>query len=512
MEAGTQKGAIPNDRLLAQLLESIQPVNFQLKAYPESLEILNQIEVLKPHVFNADGSYNDSDSNEIREYTRLQKRITGLKVTKAKYMIIVLDEIARIAKENNFGLCKRNGSVYVFNSCFWAEIEKDRLAHFLGNAALKMGMNQYECRVHTFREDIYKQFLSEAYLEVPESDNDSTLINLLNGTYEVSSKGKSRLREFRQSDFLTHQLNFNFDADADAPVFKNYLKEVLPDIKKQSVLAEFSAYVFVKASILNLSKILILYGGGANGKSLYFNILNALLGSANVSNYSLNSLTDSTGYSRAKLGGKLLNYSSELSSKLDVNIFKQLTSNEPIECRLPYGEPFILSEYAKLVANTNQLPRSSELTLGYFRRWLIIHFDQTIKEENQDTDLASKIIDNELSGVLNWVLLGLDRLLAQRGFTKCKAIDEALSQYQTDSDSVLTFISEMGYRHSASEYTPMKLLYDQYRFFCLDNGYRSVNLKNFKARLESQGFEAKRRSIGNTFNLVKDLSDADSNF
>lgn len=505
----TQREAIPNDKLLSQLLKSIQPVNFILKAYPESLDILKQMEMLKPHVLNADGSFNDVNQNEISEYNRLQKKLTGLKLNKAKYMIIVLDEIARIAKEKDFGLCKRNGSIYCYNGCYWSLLDKDKFAYFLGKAALAMGMNQFECRPHTFREDIYKQFLSEAYLEVKEPDENATLICLLNGTYEISSNGKSKLREFRKSDFLTYQLPFEYDKDAKAPLFDKYINQVLPDVEKQNVLSEFTGSIFIRPKTLKLEKFLTCYGSGANGKSLYFDLLNSLLGKENISNYSLQSLTDSTGYTRAKLGGSLLNYSSELSSKMDPQIFKQLTSQEPIECRLPYGEPFILTEFSKLAANTNVLPKNTEITTGFFRRFLLIHFDQEISEKDQDRDLAGKIIAAEKSGMFNWILQGLDRLLKNRGFSPCKAMDEALSMYRTESDSVMMFISDNGYEISEKGYTLMQNLFRDYRFYCTDNGYRPVNLKNFSNRLLAMKFLRKRKGGGYAFNIVRPSADAD---
>ncbi|OGV31935.1 MAG: hypothetical protein A3E88_07330 [Legionellales bacterium RIFCSPHIGHO2_12_FULL_35_11] len=45
---------------------------------------------------------------------------------------------------------------------------------------------------------------------------------------------------------------------------------------------------------------------------------------------------------------------------------------------------------------------------AYFRRFLIIPFQVTIPEAEQDKQLAQKIIKSELSGVFNWVLQGLD--------------------------------------------------------------------------------------------------------
>ncbi len=111
----------------------------------------------------------------------------------------------------------------------------------------------------------------------------------------------------------------------------------------------------------------------ANGKSVFFEVVNSLLGGEeNVSSYSLQSLTNDNGYFRAMLGNKLVNYASEINGNLETAIFKQLVSGEPVEARLPYGEPFTLTNYAKLIFNCNELPKDVEQSNAYFRRFLII--------------------------------------------------------------------------------------------------------------------------------------------
>ena len=86
----------------------------------------------------------------------------------------------------------------------------------------------------------------------------------------------------------------------------------------------------------------MLYGGGANGKSVFFEIVNALLGAENIICHSLQDLTDGSGYYRAQLANKLVNYASEINGKLESSIFKQLVSGEPVSARLPYASRFIL--------------------------------------------------------------------------------------------------------------------------------------------------------------------------
>lgn len=123
----------------------------------------------------------------------------------------------------------------------------------------------------------------------------------------------------------------------------------------------------------------------------------------------------------------LVNYASEISTRMDNFFFKQMVPGEPIEARLPYGKPFKQENYAKLIFNCNALPRDVEQSNAYFRRFLIIPFNVTIPEAEQDRQLSSKIVASEFSGVFNWVLDGVERLLADRGFTDCKAASEEVA-------------------------------------------------------------------------------------
>jgi putative DNA primase/helicase len=58
--------------------------------------------------------------------------------------------------------------------------------------------------------------------------------------------------------------------------------------------------------------------------------------------------------------------------------------------------PYINEDYAKLIFNTNELPRDVEHNPAFFRRFIILGFDQTITEGERDPELAKKIIESEL--------------------------------------------------------------------------------------------------------------------
>jgi putative DNA primase/helicase len=466
--------ATPHGEILQQLIEQFEPLDFEVLAFPHVKKLREQLEK------TAHGSEDAKD---------IQKQLDKIKVNTKHYRILSIKNVSKTAIKNRWGLCKNNYFIYLYNGTFWAEIDKDEFQKFLGEAAEKMGVRWDNAQDYQFREMLFKQFLATESLSNPPGDNNTVLINLLNGTFEISPQGK-KLRPFDRSDFITYQLPFEYNLQAKAPLFEAYLNKVLPDKERQRVLAEYLGYVFIKhgSKVLKMEKALILYGTGANGKSVFFEIVTAMFGRDNVSNYSIQSLTEEKGFYRAKISNKLVNYASEISGKLEASLFKNMVSGESVEACLKYGQPFTMTDYAKFIFNCNELPKDVEHTNAYFRRFLIIPFDVTIPEDEQDKSLHAKIIDAELSGVFNWVLEGLNRLLEQKQFSECKAAQKAVEQYKTESNSVQMFLNENEYKGSPTNYKLIKDLFIEYRTFCIEDGMPPFKKSNFIKQLRTMNF------------------------
>lgn len=484
----------PHDALLAALLEQVEQIDFMRLAFPQLEKLLQRYEELA-----ADKeSWGKANNPKQAEREKIEKDISKMVLTIKHYLVISVEQIIELAKANRWGLCKNLDFIYLYNGAYWQQIEDEIFQKFLGEAAEKQGVEKYNARHYEFRDKLLKQFLSTAYLAAPKTDNDKVLINMQNGTFEVTPHG-TRLKPFDRSDFISYQLPFEYDPTATAPMFQKYLDRVLPDKERQRVLAEYLGFVFIKhgSNALKEEKALILYGTGANGKSVFFEVVNALLGDENVGSYSLQSLTEEKGYHRAKLANKLVNYASEINGNLEASIFKQLVSGEPVEARLPYGQPFILKQYAKLIFNCNELPKDVEHTNAYFRRFLIIPFDVTIPESEQDKNLHHKIIDNELAGVFNWVLNGLHRLLEQKRFSECEAAKQAVEAYKLESNSVQMFLNDNDLKPHPTAYKLIKDLYQSYRSYCIEDGMTPFKKSNFIKQLKALGLVVERNMYGN---------------
>lgn len=470
--------ATPHAEILQQLIEQFEPLDFEVLAFPQAEKLRDQLNKAAP------GSEQAKD---------IQRQLDKLKLNLKHYLVLSIENALLFAEKNRWGLCKNHDFIYLYNGTFWAEIDKETFQKFLGEAAEQMGVAKFSARFYQFREQLFKQFLATAYLPTPEGNKDTVMINLQNGTFEINPQG-TKLRPFDRSDFITYQLPFEYNPQATAPIFEAYLKRVLPDLERQKILAEYLGYVFIKhgSNTLKEEKALILYGTGANGKSVFFDVVTAMFGRENVSNYSLQSLTEEKGFYRAKISNKLVNYASEINGKLETSLFKAMVSGEPVEACLKYGQPFTMSQYAKFIFNCNELPKDVEHTTAYFRRFLIIPFDVTIPDEEQDKRLSYKIIENELSGVFNWVLEGLYRLLEQKRFSDCEAAQQAVEQYKIESNSVQMFLNENEYKSSTTNYKLIKDLYPQYRTFCYEDGMTPFKKSNFIKQLRTLGFVVER--------------------
>lgn len=416
------------------------------------------------------------------------------KLAQKHIVVTCARELLKVARELKCGLSINHDYLYAYNGEFWQRLDDGEFKQFLKEASDKLGVDSITAEYHRFVEDMFRQFMASAYLPKPVARNGKTTVNLQNGTFEIE-KNKFTLREFRREDFLTYQLPFAYDESAHAPRWNAFLNQVIPDVSKQMILAEYIGYIF--APQLKLEKALILYGFGQNGKSVVFDVINSLLGKENIANFSLESLAHE--YYIAQLADKLLNYSSEISNRLQAHKFKQLTSGEPVEARAPYGKPFILRNYARLAFNTNDLPRDVEHTDAFFRRFLILEFDIKISNDKKNPNLAKEIAATELSGIFNWVLDGLGRLLTQIDFTKSAAVEKALADYRKESDSAALFLEDEDYSPGDDRFMLLKELYKEYKNYCLDNGYKAVSNKNLSKRMENLGYKATPNRGGKAF-------------
>lgn len=464
--------------------------------------VINSLNTINYYFLGAQG-----DSGTITErLIAMEQETSDFKITKIpkkdmptedEEFVIIMNYFMYKTNQMNLGFMHNKGANYFFNGAYWQLTEREVVEDFLVRVAEKTGMPQTLSRQPRIREKLLKQFEKDSQFFEKPGSREQIKINLRNGTFWLDpdrlKDGKSGvLKETDKSDFFKYQLNFDYDPDITAPKFQIYLDRVLPEKDAQYILMEYMGYIF---SPMKLEKVLILYGNGSNGKSVFFEIVKALLGNENISYASMDRLTDETGYYRADLNTKLLNYGSEIGKLKDFDMFKKMASGEPITARLPYGRPITLDNYCKFMFNANTLP-FVEQTDAFFRRQIILPFTQTISERERDIDLPNKIISDELSGIFNMILDGLERLTIQKGFSKSAMVDAQIEAYRREGNSVELFLFEEGFITSLHHKMELQIFFEQYTSYCSDTGCKPFRRNSFSKHLRNLGYQVERSTNG----------------
>jgi putative DNA primase/helicase len=266
-------------------------------------------------------------------------------------------------------------------------------------------------------------------------------------------------------------------------LFNRFLEDVLPDPAQRDAAWEILGYCLTTDCRLEIA--IILYGGGSNGKTVFLNILRAMLRGL-VSELRLSDLSHS--YRPAMLLNKLVNISGEGEAVdlIDDAVVKSLISGEPMAVEQKYKDPVVIKPFCKLIIATNHLPRSRDKSRGYFRRWLILHFDQEIAEDRQDKQLSQKIIDSELDEIFYGALLGLQRLRKQNGFTVPESSKALLGEYEKMTNPAIMFIEEhLAVVPEGSEY--LQDIYYKYASWCEKQGHKNaLNQPNLRREIEKR--------------------------
>jgi len=443
------------------------------------------------------------------KYQNEEGIVDKFKIPQNLYIVAIIHEVIKISKKIDLGICVRHGVIYLYTGKYWQETDNEDVKKILSQVSIKLGYYSPAGAVTSeFKKKLFAQFMDTGIDEsVSPPNTNKILINLKNGTLEID-KQNVKLRDHHRDDFLTYVLDYDYSPKATAPIFKKFIGEVLPDVKAQNVLQEFLGYVF--SANLKLEKVAVLYGSGANGKSVFYEVITTLMGKDNSSFKGLGDICmkgERGDNHRAELESKLINFASELNPQgADIEIFKALVSGEPVSARRLYKDVYTFRNTAKLIFNANKLPTETERTHGFFRRFLIIPFDVTIPDNKKDINLHNKIINAELSGVLNWAIDGLKRLLSNEDFTYSEAIAEAVETYKKETNSVALFVDEEGIIPHEDGKFSNKMLYSLYKDWVVDAGMGKMSNINFSKEMKKLGFNPYKSGGERGFKVMKSCS------
>ncbi len=320
-------------------------------------------------------------------------------------------------------------------------------------------------------------------------DKDLNIINLKNGLYDLK---EDKFKPHTPSLLSTVQIPVDYDESAKCPMINKFLSEIVSQEHIPSLL-EWIGYSMIPNN--KMQKAVMLLGCGANGKSVFLNLLTEFIGIKNTSGESLQDL-EKDRFSKANLYGKLLNICPDISdSKIyDNSQFKVLTGNEKqIKGEKKGQQAFYFDNTARLIFSANDLPPVKNAGYAYYRRWMLFEFPNKFEGKNADKNLIDKLTtEEELSGLFN---IALKQLLENGEFSYHKTIEEVERMYRLKSDSVAAFADECVMM--SMDNTLKALVYDAYVNWCIKNGEKPESNVTFGKKFTRLGYQTIREHTGN---------------
>ena len=281
--------------------------------------------------------------------------------------------------------------------------------------------------------------------------------------------------EHNPSYMSSIQARYDYNPKADCPLWKKFISEIMAGREESmKLLQEMTGYILFTDS--SLQKCFFLMGDGANGKSVFLNVIRAVFGEANVSNVEMSSLIEP--FQRINLINSLVNISTETSSNVKgaESIFKQIVVGDTINGCYKNKDFVNFNPRCVMISACNEYIKSRDTTSGFLRRICFIDFPCKFEGEKADTELESKL-KAELAGIFNWAYEGYKRLCEQKRFTETPEQQVMMEEFIQIMNPVAAFIRECLSDRIGK--VSRQTLYEEYVAWCKNAGHEAQSRNKF---------------------------------
>ena len=335
---------------------------------------------------------------------------------------------------------------------------------------------------------------------MPEQfDGQPWLFNVENGTIDLKT---GRLRDHRREDYLTQLCPVAYDPTATAPTWERFLLDIMAG-NRNLVAFLCRAVGYCLTGIVSERVLFVLWGGGANGKSTFLDIIRRLL-----ADYGHKLRREALALGKlepgrpcpevAGLRGKRFAYLSETKEggQLDEALVKELTGGEYLRTRDLHEKEFGFSPEFHLWVGTNHKPVIRGTDEAIRDRLPLIPFPVRFVEapngdlnnplvRPMDKELAGRLAE-ELPGILAWAVRGC--LEWQRGgLAMPDEVRDATDAYHAEMDFIEAFLGECCVRGFDMK-CRMKDCHERYTRWASTNEAPALSSRSLTPLIEAKGF------------------------
>jgi putative DNA primase/helicase len=283
----------------------------------------------------------------------------------------------------------------------------------------------------------------------------------------------------------------------DCPVWRSFLVNVTGgDEELQEYLQRVVGYCLT--GDISTHALFFLYGTGANGKSVFVNVISTVLG-----DYAANAPMDTFMESRSDRhptdlaglrGARFVSATeTEQGRRWNESKIKAITGGDDITARLMHQDFFTYRPQFKLLIAGNHKPAIRNIDEAMRRRMHLIPFTITVPPEKRDPLLTEKLLA-ERDGIMAWAVQGC-LLWQSQGLVQPKSVVSATEEYFEAEDAMGRWMSErcnLGVNHKALTAT----LFNDWKQWAELSGEYIGTQRRFSDALLARRFEKWRNSMG----------------
>lgn len=322
---------------------------------------------------------------------------------------------------------------------------------------------------------------------VTELDAHPMLLTAANVTIDLAT-GRGRPHQHR--DLITRATDVPYDPDATCPTWLAFLEQVIPDVDTRTFIQRAVGYSLT--GDVSEQVLFILHGSGANGKSVFAEVLQHVMGDhAAPAPPRLLVIEKHSEHPTAvaDLQGRRLVVAQEVEQghRLDESLVKLLTGGDSLKARFMRQDFWSFKPSHKLWMCVNHKPRIRGTDHGIWRRIRLVPFTTTIPDDAQDKHLAARL-KREAPGILAWAVRGcLD--WQRHGLGIPTAVAQATDAYRLEQDLVGQYLAENTITGAGCS-VRSTVLYEAYVAWCSANGLdHPLSQKALAQQLSERGYE-----------------------
>jgi len=269
--------------------------------------------------------------------------------------------------------------------------------------------------------------------------------------------------------FVTNPIPYGLEKETfDTPNMDRIFEEW---VGKENVEQLYEIIAYSLLPDYPIHRIFCFIGGGMNGKSCFLNLLRKFIGTTNCCSTELDTLLSSR-FEVTRLHKKLVCQMGEtnFNEMSKTSLLKKLSGGDLIGFEYKNKNPFEEQNYAKIIIATNNLPSTSDKTIGFYRRWMIIDFPNQFSEKK---NILDDIPDNEYKSLALRCCVTLKSLIKKRSFTNEGSIDERMQKYEAKSNFLEQFINDYTEKE-IGEYITKADFYKKFIAWCKENRHREM--------------------------------------